>query len=229
MDLGDQNMTGPDEYTMWLERERSGRNADQLLRSYDLLLERVKRIDPMTIAETTDGRYQAEGVPGVVIPSLHSWFVLDLLPYRIRAGHAELDSMSMKVLLMHHIIAAADNQGTAVRVMGQWIDARQLQHGAVLGAHFGRTSTEILDRFFSLGHEERLVRALRWGGVPSDLGDCSFVFRFFPRLPLALLHWSADDEFPAYAKILFDVSASNYMPTHGLTALTEFLIHRLAE
>jgi hypothetical protein len=44
-----------------------------------------------------------------------------------------------------------------------------------------------------------------------------------------LIHWEGDEEFPAYSKILYDISASNYMPTHGLAALTEFLIHRLAE
>jgi hypothetical protein len=46
---------------------------------------------------------------------------------------------------------------------------------------------------------------------------------------MALINWKDDEEFPAYSKILFDVSASNYMPTHGLAALTEFLIFRLTE
>ena len=223
-------MAGLDEYTMWLERASSGKNVGELERAYEEAMVKVKRIDPLTIAETTDGVYRgAEGVPRVEIPFLHSWFSLDLLPYRLRAGHEEVDTLPLRVLVLLHLIAGAENQGTAVRVMGQWIDGRSLQHGAVLGAHFSKTTTETLDRFFSLDYESRMGRALAWGGRPLDLGDEGLLFRFFPRLPVALIHWKGDEEFPPAAKILFDVSASNYMPTHGLTALTDFLIHRLAE
>lgn len=222
-------MTPPDEYSMWTERERSGKNVGELHKSYDVLLEQVKRIDPLTIAESTDSHFRGDGVPRIQIPFLHSWFVLDLLPYRLRAGHDIIDTLAMKVLVLHHIIAAAENQGSAVRVMGQWIDCRSLQHGAFLGAHFAKSASESLAKFFSLNRDQVLSRALKWGGRPLELGDQGFLFKFFPRLPVALIHWSGDEEFPPYSKILYDVSASNYMPTHGLSALTEFLVYRLAE
>jgi len=224
-------MTGipPDEYTMWLERARTGKNADELEKHHNVLMERVKKIDPLTIVEMTDAVFRGDGVPRVVVPFLHSWFVLELLPYRIRAGHPELDTLPMKVLVLQHFIAAAENQGTAVRVMGQWIDCRSLQYGAVMGAHFVKTTTEILGRFFASTPEQRISKVMQWGGKPVELGDYGYIFKFFPRLPVALIHWEGDEEFPAYSKFLYDVSASNYMPTHGLAALTDFLIHRLAE
>lgn len=218
-----------DEYSMWLERFRTGQNADQLERSYEELIRAVKRFQPLTLAETTDGRFQGEGVPRVELPFLHSWFVLDLLPYRVRAGHEELDTLPMKVLVLQHFIAAGENEGTAVRVMGKWIDPRSLQHGAILGAHFARSTVETLGSFFAMPRERRLGAVLRWGGRPIDLGDEAYRFNFFPRLPCALVHWRGDEEFEAYSKVLYDVSASNYMPTHALVALTEFLIHRLGE
>ena len=220
----------PDEYTMWLEREKTGKNVSELEKSYDSLIRKIKRIDPLTIAETADAGYQGDGVPRLMVQFLHSWFVLDLLPYRVRAEHPELDTLPLKVLVLHHLIAAAENEGSAVRVMGQWIDCRSLQHGAVLGAHLSRSTTDKLARFFALRREEQLSRAMKWGGKPlDDLGDYGFLFKFFPRLPMAIIHWQRDEEFSAYSKILYDVSASNYMPTHGLTALTEFLMHRLGD
>ncbi len=219
----------PDEYSMWLEREITGKNLEELTKSYDLLIQKVKRVDPLTIAEETDAKYIGEGVPHILIPFLHSWFVLDLLPYRVRAQHKNLDTLPMKVLVLQHFLTAAENQGTAVRVMGQWIDCRALRHGAVMGAHFSKTTDELLARFFALPKEERIGRALKWAGVPTDLADEAFYFRFFPRLPVAFVHWNSDEEFPSFNKILYDVSASNYMTTHGLAALTEFLIFRLVE
>ncbi|MEJ2716604.1 MAG: DUF3786 domain-containing protein [Deltaproteobacteria bacterium] len=222
-------MLPPDEYTMWLERAITGKNVEELDKAYQDLVQKVKRIDPLTIAEQTDSSYRSDGVPRIEVPFLHSWFELDLLPYRVRAGHEVIDTLPLKVLMLHHLVTAAENQGTAVRVMGKWIDCRSLQFGAFLGAHFAKSTTEAMDRFFSFPDEERMVRALKWGGKPLNLGDEGFLFHLFPRLPVALINWKADEEFPSYSKILYDVSASNYMPTHGLAALTDFLLHRLAE
>ncbi len=223
-------MIRPDEYTMWLERARTGKNVQELEKSYALLLEQVKKIDPITIAETTDGEYQGDGgVPRVLIPFLHSWFILYLLPYGVKAAHPGLDTLPMKALVLQHLITAAQNQGTAVRVMGRWIDCRTLQFGTVLGAHFSKAINDVLSIFFSFDKEQRLVRALKWGGKPLELADEGFLFKLFPRLPVAFIHWKSDEEFPPYSKVLYDVSASNYMSTHGLAALTEFLVHRLAE
>ncbi|MGC8604627.1 MAG: DUF3786 domain-containing protein [Desulfomonilaceae bacterium] len=223
-------MTGPDEYSVWTAREKMGKNCGEVEEFYKELIQKVQRIDPMTIAETADAHYKGEeGIPRLVIPFLTTWFTLDLLPYRLRAEHLEFDTFTMKVLVLQHLIAAAENQGSAVRVMDQWIDPRSLQFGAILGAHFAKSTMELLDTFFGAGRETVIARALKWGGRPNNFGDTGFTFYLFPRLPVALIHWNSDEEFPAYSKILYDVSASNYMPTHGLTALTDFLIHRLAE
>jgi len=219
----------PDEYSMWLERAETGKNAEELRKAFNDLLVRVKRIDPLTIAEMADAEYRGTGVPRIIIPFLHSWFVLELLPYRIHGEHPEVDTLPMKVLVLQHLISAAENIGTGVRVMGQWIDLRSLRYGSVMGAHFARTTTEILDKFFGLSADQQIVRVMKWGGKSIELADRAFIFKFFPRLPVAFIHWTKDEEFPPYSKILYDVSASNYMPTHGLAALTEFLIHRLAE
>lgn len=222
-------MDRPDEYTMWLERARTGKNVGELERAYTELLGKIKRVDPLPLAEEAECRYKGDGVPRILVPFLFSWFVLELLPYRLRAEHPIFDTLPLKVLVLEHLLTAAENQGTAVRVMGRWIDARSLLHGAVLGAHFARSTTETLERFFTGSPEERMGRVLAWAGRQLDLGDEGYVFRLFPRVPVALIHWRGDDEFPPYSKVLFDVSASNYMSTHGLIALTDFLIHRLAE
>jgi hypothetical protein len=218
-----------DEYTMWLERERTGQNADQLKRSYEELIRAIRRIDPLTLAELAEAHYVADGIPRIEIPFFHSWFSLDLVPYRLRAGHEIVDTLPMKVLVLLHLLTAAENKGTAVRVMGEWIDCRSLQHGAILGAHFSRAIDNMLRLFFSLDDEETLARAFKWGGRPAQMGDQGFLFKIFPRLPMVIIHWRGDAEFAPYSKVLYDISASNYMPTHGLVALTEFLLQRLSE
>jgi Domain of unknown function (DUF3786) len=223
-------MSALDEFSVWTEREKMEKNHEVLTEFYQDLINKVQRIDPIVIAETADVSYRGgDGIPRLIIPFLTTWFTLDLIPYRLRAEHPEFDTLTMKVIVLQYLITAAENQGSDVRVMNQWIDPRSLQHGAVLGAHFAKSTMETLGAFFESGEKRVIARVLRWGGRPNDLGDIGFTFYFFPRLPAALIHWNKDEEFPAYSKILYDVSASNYMPVHALTALTDFLIHKLAE
>lgn len=222
-------MPSPDEYTMWLERAETGENIDELIKKYNELMARIKRVDPMTIADQCDGVYDSEGVPKVMVQFLNSWFSLDLLPYRVRAGHEEFDTLPLKVLALQHLLAAAENEGTAVRIMGEWIDCRSLHDGAFLGAHFSKTTTQKLSLFFSMDKDEKIKRAMAYAGKHVDMGDEGLMFKIFPMLPVVFMNWKEDEEFPSYNKILYDVSASNFMPTHGLVALTEFLIHRLVE
>jgi hypothetical protein len=219
----------PDEYAMWLERAGTGKNVNQLEEFYDELIVEIKKIDPLTISETAEVQYIGEGVPRLIIPFLHSWFVLEFLPYRITGRHGDVDTLPLKVLVLQHLIAAAENQAASMRVVGEWIDCRSLANAKVMGAHFMEVTAELLARFFALEREDKLRRVLKWSGKPIDLGDEAYVFKIFPRLPVAFINWAADDEFPAYSKILFDVSAANYMPTHGLAVLTEYLINRLLE
>ncbi len=222
-------MPSPDEYTMWLERAETGENIDELIKKYNELIARIKRVDPVTMADQCDGAYDSEGVPKVIVQFLSSWFSLDLLPYRVRAGHEEFDTLPLKVLALQHLLAATENEGTAVRIMGEWIDCRSLHDGAFLGAHFSKTTTRKLSMFFNMDRDEKIKRAMAYGGKHVEMGDEGLMFKIFPMLPVVFMNWKEDEEFPSYNKILYDVSASNFMPTHGLVALTDFLIHRLVE
>ena len=109
--------------------------------------------------------------------------------------HQEFDTVTMKVLVFQYLITAAENQGSAVKVMNQWIDPRSLQFGAILGAHFAKSTMELLDAFFSAGRDSVIARALKWGGRPNDFGDTGFTFYLFPRLPVALIHWNRTKSF----------------------------------
>jgi len=147
-------MSALDEYGVWTERENMGKNAEALEEFYADLISRVQRIDPITIAETADVSYKGgDGIPRLIIPFLTSWFTLDLIPYRLKAEHQIFDTLTLKVLVLQYLIAAADNQGSAVRVMNQWIDPRSLQYGAVLGTHFGKSTMETFDDFFESGYD----------------------------------------------------------------------------
>jgi len=47
-------------------------------------------------------------------------------------------------------------------------------------------------------------------------------------VPVAVLLWKGDDEFPGQAGILFDASAHHYLPTEDLAGMGDWLAHQLA-
>jgi hypothetical protein len=72
---------------------------------------------------------------------------------------------------------------------------------------------------------ERAAKSL--GGVKLELGDCSYAFDALPRVRVAAVYYSGDEDFPESASILFDASASHYLPTDALGGVGSSLVDRL--
>jgi len=56
------------------------------------------------------------------------------------------------------------------------------------------------------------------GGSVADYGDMSIELFPFPRIPVVLIVWSGDEEFPAKSSLLFDSSCTLHMSTDILWA-----------
>ena len=82
---------------------------------------------------------------------------------------------------------------------------------------FGRNQDVFASLFLSLG------------GKTADGGDSAFDFLFFPRLPVRLILWLADDEFPARMSFLFDRSANQHLKLDGLWAVGKALAYQLLQ
>lgn len=60
--------------------------------------------------------------------------------------------------------------------------------------------------------EAFLAAGAALGGTPAAYGDAAVVLAPFPKVPTTVLLWTADDEFPARADLLFDTSCSRHLP-----------------
>ncbi len=64
-------------------------------------------------------------------------------------------------------------------------------------------------------------------GRARPFGDASIEVLVLPRIPVTLIIWAADEEFPARSSILFDRSAAKQMPLDALYALAKLTINRV--
>lgn len=112
---------------------------------------------------------------------------------------------------------------------GEWMAYRELPGGQFYAQAFQGYTGERLVRVVGDDLEALSRAARRLGGFRLDFGDVAFTFDVLPRIPLALVYWLGDEEFPPSARVLFDASASHYMPTDGLAVLGSRLIDLLIE
>jgi hypothetical protein len=67
--------------------------------------------------------------------------------------------------------------------------------------------------------EAFLAAGAALGGRPVPCGDAAVELPALPKVPVTLLLWTADDEFPARADLLFDATAPRHLPTDVLWAV----------
>lgn len=128
------------------------------------------------------------------------------------------------LFLVHYLLRARASEPA-----GQWISEKDIPGGATFfrGPHAIPTDL-VTGRFGNdLAGFRRRCRQLQ--GSPLDLADAAFAFAITPRIPVAVLYWQGDEEFPAEARILFDRTVSQHLATDIVFALAVGLCERLGE
>ncbi len=135
-----------------------------------------------------------------------------------KAAHA-----SIGIVLLHYLLTA---DGT--RLADRWVAFRELPDGLFYAQAFAGHAEALLAQRYGADLEAFRRACGSLGGMPLDLAEASFRFQALPRLAVAVLLWSGDEEFPSQARILFDATSGHYLPTEDLSGIGDWLSHRLA-
>lgn len=86
---------------------------------------------------------------------------------------------------------------------------------------------DALARNFGTRPEAFLAAGAGLGGLPAGYGDAAFVLSPLPKVPVTLILWTADDEFPARADLLFDATCTAHLPLDILWSIAMLSIRLL--
>jgi len=132
-----------------------------------------------------------------------------------------------ELLLLYYFSTADGTPET-----GQWISFADLPGGRFYNQAFqGYTGHELVKAFGAdQAAFERAAASL--DGCPYPLGDAAFHFHALPHVTLLVIFWQGEDsedtvDFPPAFQILFDSSASHYLPTDACAILGSTLTRRL--
>ena len=113
------------------------------------------------------------------------------------------------------------------KLSGEWVPFRDLKDGGPFAPAFQRGVLTALARTFS-GREDRLERAvvaLRGGRIHGN----GFLLHAFACIPVQLLFWDGDEEFPAQANLLFDRNATDFIHVESIVTIAGEALCQLAE
>jgi len=175
------------------------------------LWRRLRERDPAEVAArslaavSSEGRYE--------LPMLGSRVWVDPQTQEVTTAWPEVlrPDYFLQVSAVQYLLCAR-----AVPLAGELVPVAQLPYGEVFFRGPHALPSEPLGALFgSDGDRFRRVMA-RLGGEPADLADVGVRVEVFPRLPVHLGLWLADEEFPARVTFLFDRTAGEHLPVDAL-------------
>lgn len=106
-----------------------------------------------------------------------------------------------------------------IRLRQEWVSEKDLPGGSTFfrGPHL--IPTDLICRRFGNDLKGFKSWCENLGGSPIDMADAAYRFLITPDIPVAVLYWRGDDDFPAEAKVLYDRSVTESLTLDILYAL----------
>lgn len=140
------------------------------------------------------------------------------------AGNTGEVPLRDRILILHYLAIA---RGTPLT--HQLINYKELPEGTVYFRTFHLRAIKPLVANFGSNPERLLEVSRKLGGVRAEQGDVSVTIPAFPCVPVTLVLWRGDDEFPPDGNILFDSTVPDYLSVEDINVLCEILAWKLVK
>jgi hypothetical protein len=141
-----------------------------------------------------------------------------------RQDSEEVVSLTDKILLLHYVTQA---KGTPLS--DELISFKEISDAAGYFPTFYQRAIKPLVTYFGNSPERLLETAKLVGGRRADYGDVSVTVPALNMVPLTLVLWKGDAEFPPEGTIMFDRTITDYLPTEDIIYLCQSTSWRLVK
>lgn len=110
---------------------------------------------------------------------------------------------------------------------GEWVSQKDIPggEGFFRGPH--TIPVDSITKRFQDDLEFFKKECKKMGGISLDLADASFAFEITPSIPVAVLYWQGDEDFPSEAKLLFDRTIEQHLPLDIIYTIAVEVCHAL--
>ena len=209
---------------MALPKQKYYEQANEL--AFQLAAEKIAEIDIEKQCRKCGARYQIkDSQRAILLQYLNQSYRIALPEVDVLfADSVEKVPIRDKVLIVHYFISA---KGTPPA--NRLITFRELPEGNIYFPTFCKRMIEPLLSYFGQEPERLIESAQKLGGSKVDYGDVAVTIPAFPRVPITLIMWRGDEEFPPRGNVVFDANIADYLPTEDITVLCEIIAWRLVK
>jgi hypothetical protein len=126
-------------------------------------------------------------------------------------------------ILILHYMQAPDCRPSA----GRWVSYREIPGASFYFSTFVKRAIDPLKNVFGQNLSGFSNAAGQLNGSAIEPGDAGFEFNILPKVPLQLILYAGDEEFPAEANILFDSTIGEILSPEDIAWLSGMLVYRL--
>jgi hypothetical protein len=127
-----------------------------------------------------------------------------------------------QVLILHYLAGEKP-----ALLSGKWVSYREIPGASFYYGAFVKRAVNPLKQVFGDNLSAFKAGAEKLKAKPVENGDAAFEFQVFPRVPVQLILWTGDDEFPAEGNILFDETIVNILSPEDIAWLSGMVVYRL--
>jgi len=132
--------------------------------------------------------------------------------------------IQQQILYLHYLCGAWSSKGA--KATGEWISFQEIPDGRFYMDAFQRRAKNPMVMTFGEKPDLLLKVATElYGAVPFNQGDVSVVVTALPLVPIALILWKGDEEFPPEGNILFDRSIIGVLSAEDVAWLSGMVVY----
>lgn len=135
-------------------------------------------------------------------------------------------TINEQILILHYLQGAWASKGQSTT--GEWVGYQDIPDGRFyLDAFVKRAKNPLIGAF---GMEpEKLIKLanMAYGAEPFEHGDGSVIVNALPLVPVSLIIWRGDDEFPPDGNLLFDKNIAGLLSAEDVAWLAGMIVYPL--
>jgi len=193
--------------------------------AHEGLWEQLVQHDGSKTAQNAGCQYVSDA-ERYVIDFLNTGYVVNLrdreiYPVRTESPLAAAGFLE-QLCILAYLLNAKD-----IPLAGKLVRAESFPGGQFFFRGVHGLPTEQLEEAFGRRPERLHEVSQQFDAQPQQYGDASVELRIFPRVPITIVIWAADEEFGARASILFDQTAADQLPLDALLTAVSLAVDAL--
>lgn len=124
--------------------------------------------------------------------------------------------------IVHYLLLSKESE-----VKNEWISEKQIPGGDLFFSVSHEIPTSLISDKYNNDIDGFKRRCEKLQGIPLDMADASYRFNITPRIPVAVLFWYGDEDFPSESKMLFDKSIAGLLAPDVVLALAYEICSRI--